>query len=90
MPTWTAVPDSTTKPPVIRAERYRVCFDSLQQAALYTQIAETCHDVWNYMLADRQRRYALWRDYKIGPKLFVSFFTLGKRFTVLRNDPAHV
>ena len=27
--------------------------------------------------------------YRIGPKPSVSFFTLGKRFTVLRNDPAH-
>ena len=41
------------------------------------------------MLADCERRYRLWRDYRIGPKPSVSFFTLGKRFTSLRNRPEH-
>ena len=89
MTTRTAVSDPTTEPPVIRAERYRVRFDSPQQAALCAQIAGACRYVWNHMLADCQWRYRMWKAYKIGPKPSVSFFTLGKRFTVLRNDPAH-
>ena len=89
MATQTAVPNPTTEPQVLRAERYRVRFDSSQQAALCAQIAGACRYVWNHMLADCQWRYRMWKMYKIGPKPSVSFFTLGKRFTVLRNDPAH-
>ena len=89
MPTRTAVPDSTTEPPVLRAERYRVRFDSPMQAALCAQIAGACRHVWNHMLADCQWRYRMWKMYRIGPKPSVSFFTLGQRFTVLRHDPAH-
>ncbi|MCY4519275.1 MAG: transposase [Caldilineaceae bacterium] len=89
MTTRTAVPDSTTEPSVLRAERYRVCFDNPQQAALCAQIAGACRYVWNHMLADCQWRYRMWKMYRIGPKPSVSFFTLGHRFTVLRNDPAH-
>ncbi len=89
MTTRTAVPDSTTEPPVLRAERYRVRFDSAMQAALCAQIAGACRYVWNHMLADCQWHYRMWKMYKIGPKPSVSFFTLGQRFTALRNDPAH-
>ena len=89
MATRTATPDPTTEFPVIRAERYRVRFDSARQAALCAQIAGACRYVWNHMLADCQWRYRMWKMYKIGPKPSVSFFTLCQRFTVLRNDPAH-
>jgi len=89
MPTRTATSDSTTPASVIRAERYRVRFDSPMQAALCAQIAGACRYVWNHMLADCQGRYRMWKAYRIGPRPSVSFFTLGKRFTALRHDPDH-
>ncbi len=46
MPTRTATSDSTTPASVIRAERYRVRFDSPMQAALCAQIAGACRCVW--------------------------------------------
>ncbi len=49
--TWTAAPDSTTQTTVIRAERYRIRFDSPQQGALCTQTAGACRYVWNRMLS---------------------------------------
>ena len=89
MATKTAVPNPTTALPAIRAERYRIRFDNPQQAALCAQIAGACRYVWNHMLADCQWRYRMWKMYRIGPKPSASFLTLGKRFTVLRHDPAH-
>ena len=67
----------------------RVRFDYPQQASLCAQTAGACRYLWNYMLTDCERRYQLWNDYRIGPKPSVSFFTLGKRFTALRNEPEH-
>ena len=67
MATRTATPNATAQPPVIRAERYRVRFDSPMQAALCARIAGACRYVWNYMLADCEWRYVLWQDYKSGP-----------------------
>ncbi len=89
MPTRTVVPASTTEPPVLRAARYRVRFDSAMQAALCARIAGTCHYVRDHMPADCQWRHRMGKMYRIGPKPSVSFFPLGQRFTVLRNDPAH-
>lgn len=89
MATRTAVPDPATEPPVLRAERYRVRFDSAMQAALCARIAGACRYVWNHMPADCQWRHRMWKMYKIGPKPSGAFFTLGQRFTVFRNDPAH-
>ena len=89
MATRTVVPDPTTPTRAVRAERYRVRFDSPLQAVLCAQIAGACRYVWHHMLADCQWRYRTWKMYRIGPKPSVSFFTLGKRFTELRNDPAH-
>ena len=56
---------------------------------LLTAIAGACRYVWNHMLADHERRYRMWKAYRIGPKPVPTFFTLGQRFTVLRNDPDH-
>ncbi len=58
------------------------------QAALCAQIAGACGYVWNHMLADCQGRHRMWKAYRIGPKPFVSVFTLSQRFTELRHDPA--
>lgn len=52
MATRIVVPASTTEPPVLRAERYRVRFDSAMQAALCARITGACHYVWNHMPAD--------------------------------------
>ena len=59
MATRTVVPDPTTELPAIRAERYRVRFDSPMQAALCAQIAGACRYVWNHMLADCQWRHRM-------------------------------
>ena len=82
MPTRTAVPAPATEPPVIRAERYRLRFDSPLQAALCAWIAGTCRYLWHHLLADCQGRYCMGRMYRIGPQPFVSFFTL-------RHAPDH-
>ena len=87
MPTRTAAPDPTAPSPVIRAERCRVRFDSPAQAVRCAQIAGACRYQWNHVLADCERRYRLWKAYRIGPKPSVSFFTLDQRLTALRNDP---
>ena len=56
--------------------------------------AGACRFVWNHILARKQqqyRAYQCWQDYKIGPepaKPQLSFFSLGKEFTALRQDPA--
>ena len=85
----TATPHPTTDSTVIRSERYRVHFDSAQQAALCARVAGANRYVWNHMLADCIFRWRMWRSYQIGPRPSVSFFTLCRRFTVLRNDPDH-
>ena len=85
----TATPHPTTESTVIRSERYRVHFDSAQQAALCARVAGANRYVWNHMLADCIFRWRMWRSYRIGPRPSVSFITLCRRFTVLRNDPEH-
>ena len=74
---------------MLRAEWYRVRFDSAMQAALCVRIAGACRCVRDHMPADCQGRCRMGKMYRIGPKPSVSFFPLGPRFTVLRNDPAH-
>ena len=74
---------------VHRTLRHRLYPGNVETGLRLAGMAGACRYVWNHLLADCERRYALWKDYKIGPKPSVSFFTLGKRFTVLRNDPEH-
>ncbi|MCY4521854.1 MAG: helix-turn-helix domain-containing protein [Caldilineaceae bacterium] len=52
-------------------------------------IAGVCRHVWNWMLADCECRYELWRAYRIGPAPSVCFVTLCQRFTDLCNNPNH-
>ena len=93
MATRTATPKSKTTE--VRIERYRIRFDRRAQAALCAQIAGACRLVWNFLLADCERRYRLARAYgqwtdvppENRPDLSTSFFTLGKRFTDLRSRP---
>ena len=90
MTTPAASPYSKAKPPTeIRAERYRIRFDRRSQAALCAQTAGACRLVWNILLADCERRYQLRRSFGkgFGIDTSVSFFTLGKRFTDIRNRP---
>ena len=84
-------PDSTAPPSetLHRTLRYRLYPGDAETGNRLAGMAGACRYVWNHMLADCERRYALWQAYRIGPKPPITFFTLGKRFTVLRNDPAH-
>ena len=52
-------------------------------------MADACHHVWNYLLANCERRYALWQACRIGSEPSISFFTPDTRFTVLRDDSGH-
>ncbi len=88
------VPDThhpTTEAPetVHRTVRLRLYPGDAATGILLAAIAGACRHVWNHMLADQERRYRLWQAYRIGPKPVPTFFTLGKRFTVLRHDPDH-
>ena len=88
------VPDTqhpATEPPetVHRTVRLRLYPGDAATGILLTAIAGACRHVWNHLLADHERRYRLWKAYRIGPKPVPTFFTLGRRFTQLRNDPDH-
>ena len=88
------VPDTrhpTTEAPetVHRTVRLRLYPGDAATGILPTAIAGACRHVWNPLLADHERRYRLWKAYRIGPKPVPTFFTLGQRFTKLRNDPDH-
>ena len=88
------VPDThhpTTEAPetVHRTVRLRLYPGDAATGILLTAIAGACRHVWNHMLADQERRYRLWKAYTIGPKPVPTFFTLGRRFTVLRHNPDH-
>ena len=56
---------------------------------LPTAIAGACRHVWNHLPADQERRYLLWKAYRIGSQPVPVCFTLYKRFTVLCHDPDH-
>ena len=81
----------TTEAPetVHRTVRLRLYPGDAATGILLTAIAGACRYVWNHMLADQEHWYRLWKAYKIGPKPVPTFFTLGRRFTQLRNDPDH-
>ncbi len=81
----------TTEAPetVHRTVRLRLYPGNAATGILLTAIAGACRHVWNHLLADQERRYRLWQAYRIGPKPVPTFFTLGRRFTQLRNDPDH-
>ena len=81
----------TTEAPetVHRTVRLRLYPGDAATGILLTAIAGACRYVWNHLLADQERRYRLWKAYRIGPKPVPTFFTLGQRFTQLRNAPDH-
>ena len=82
-------PKSTIQIPetVHRTVRLRLYPGDADTGHYLAGLAGACRYVWNTILADCERRYELWRAYKIGPKPSVSAFTPYKRFTILRNDP---
>ena len=82
MATRPAVPKATAQPTALRAERYRVRFDSSQPTALYARMAGACRSVWNQRAAC-QGRCRMWQAYRMGLQPSLSFFTLGPRFTAL-------
>ena len=73
---------------VHRTVRLRLYPGDVATGILLTAIVGACRHVWNHILADQERRYRLWQMYRIGPKPVPTFFTLGQRYTKLRNDPA--
>ena len=84
-----AIDPAPRTPTAVRAERYRIRFDRRAQAARCARIAGACRLVWNLLPADCARRYRLRRSFGAwtGSDTSVSFFTLGKRFTDIRNRP---
>ncbi len=81
----------TTEAPetVHRTVRLRLYPGEAATGLRRTALAGACRHVWNHLLADQERRYRLWRVYRIGPKPVPTFFTLGLRFTARRHDPDH-
>ena len=98
-------PNSTTQTPdtVHRAVRLRLHPGNAETGNKLTGIAGACRYVWNHRLADCEFRYARWKEMhvpalrwadktfrkRMAPSPSTSFFTLGPRFTALRNDPDH-
>ena len=75
-----------------RSVRMRLLPESKSLAYKLAGTAGSCRFVWNYFLAlkkQQYRNYRCWQDYKIGPehtKPSLTFFSLGKEFTVMRNS----
>ena len=87
----TSQPDAMAQSPetVHRMLRHRLYPDTAETDHRLAGVAGACRQAWNHMVADCEPRYALWQAYRIDPKPPITFLTLGKRFTILRNDPAH-
>ena len=93
MTTQTANPNSTIQnpEPQVRNERYRVRFDSREQAAFCAQIAGASRFVYNLQLEICEWfNDAHLVEKKSNPEVkppSTNRFTLNKRFTVIRNRP---
>ena len=90
-----AAPNVAQPERVHRGVRLRLLPGSRAAAHQLAGTAGACRFVWNHFLARKQQQYKAyqcWQDYKIGPapaKPQISFFSLGKEFTALRQDPAY-
>ncbi len=81
---------NVAQPEIIhRSVRMRLLPESRAAAQQLAGTAGVCRFVWNHFLARQTHVYRSWRDYRIGEKLRVSFFSLGKEFTALRRDPEY-
>ena len=89
----TSIPQSTTQEPptVIRTLRVRLYPGTAANGQYLEQLAGACRFAWNHVLAGHETDYRTW---KAAGKLGEgpgdpTFFTLGRRFTQLRNAPGH-
>ena len=86
-PKSTPNPQPETVNRVLRVRRYR---GTAAHGRYLEQLAGACRFAWNGVLAGHQQDYRCWRAYGRlgkGPGS-PTFFTLGKRFTKLRDAPA--
>ncbi len=91
--TVTSKPHSTAQEPrtVTRTLRVRQYPGTAANGRYQEQLAGACRFAWNHVLAGHERDYRLWKaagELGDGPG-DPTFFTLGKRFTQLRNAPGH-
>ncbi len=73
----------------IRSVRLRLLPGDRAVACQLAGTEDTCHFVWNHFLTRKRHAYQRWREYSIGPKLSLTFFSMGKEFMTLRRDPRH-
>lgn len=89
----TSTPRSTGKTPLTatRTLRVRLYPGTAANGPYLEQLAGACRFAWNEVLAGHQTDYRNRRDdQKPGPGPgSPTFFTLGKRFTQIRNAPGH-
>ena len=88
-----STPQSTTQEPrtVTRTLRVRLYPGTAANGQYLEQLAGTCRFAWNHVLAGHERDYRIWEAAgKLGDGPgSPTFFTLGQRFTQLRNAPGH-
>ena len=90
----TSTPKSTPNPQpdtVNRVLRVRLYPGTAAHGRYLEQLAGACRFAWNGVLAGHQQDYRCWReDGRLGKGPgSPTFFTLGKRFTKLRNTPGN-
>ena len=86
-------PQSTTQelPTVIRTLRVRLYPDTAANGQYLEQLAGACRFAWTHVLAGHETDYRTWKaagELGDGPG-DPTFFTLGRRFTQLRNAPGN-
>ena len=88
-----STPQSTTQESrtVIRTLRVRLYPGTAANGQYLEQLAGACRFAWNHVLAGHERDYRTWKaSGKLGDGPGdPTFFTLGQRFTQLRNAPGH-
>ena len=88
-----SIPKSTTQEPptVIRTLRVRLYPGTATNGRYLEQLAGACRFAWNHVLAGHERDYRTWKAFgKLGDGPgSPTFFTLGQRFTQLRNAPGN-
>lgn len=77
---------------VIRTTRYRLVPRTRSNADYLAGLAGAGRYVWNELLARSKQAYADWVEAgePKSDRPSVTFFSLGKAFTALRNEPGHV
>ncbi len=86
-------PHLTSQQPktVVRTLRVRLYPGTAANGQYLEELAGACRFAWNHVLAGHERDYRMWKAVgKLGPGPgSPTFFTLGKRFTKLRNAPGN-